>query len=161
MIIANTNFNLIRRVLATLVDYGLFYLILYTYLLFFGEQTADGAQEVTGLLTLPIFVIWYLYFVFLEGFYPSSATLGHQLFYLKVVKLNDREIDVKHSLKRHLLDPIDLFLFGIPAIIAIQSTEQNQRLGDLWAGTKVIRISDKKDSVTELNSLDKSAGNIG
>ena len=161
MIIANTDSNLIRRILATLVDYGLFFLILYTYLMFFGEQTAEGVQEVTGLLTLPIFIIWYLYFVFLEGFYPSSATLGHQLFYLKVVKLDGREIDVKHSLKRHLLDPIDLLLFGIPAVIAIQSTEQNQRLGDLWAGTKIIRIPDKKDSVNEISSLDKSAGNIG
>lgn len=155
MIIVNTDSNLIRRILATLVDYGLFFLILYTYLMFFGEQNEDGAQEVTGILTLPIIIIWYLYFVFLEGFYSSSATLGHQLFYLKVVKLNGREIDVKHSLKRHLLDPIDLFFFGIPAIIAIQSTEQNQRLGDLWAGTKIMRISDQK------NSLDESASNIG
>lgn len=155
MIIVNTDSNLIRRILATLVDYGLFFLILYTYLMFFGEQNEDGAQEVTGILTLPIIIIWYLYFVFLEGFYSSSATLGHQLFYLKVVKLNGREIDVKHSLKRHLLDPIDLFFFGIPAIIAIQSTEQNQRLGDLWAGTKIMRISDQK------NSLDESASKIG
>lgn len=155
IVVNNTKSNLIKRVLATLVDYGLFYLIIYTYLMFFGEPTPDGGQEVTGLLTLPVIIFWFFYFVFQEGFYSSSATPGHQLFYLKVVQLNGREIDVKHSLKRHLLDPIDLFFFGIPAIIAIQSTERNQRLGDLWAGTTVIKISEKKETAVEVEPLNR------
>lgn len=118
--------------------------------MFFGEPTSDGGQEVTGLLILPIAIFWFFYFVFMEGFFSSSATLGYQLFYLRVVQINGRQIDVEHSLKRHLLDPIDLFIFGIPGIIAIQSTDKNQRLGDIWAKTTVIKIPE---------SQNKSAGN--
>lgn len=139
MIVTNAKPILLKRVWATIIDYGLYFLIIYAYLMFFGEPTAAGGQEVTGLMILPIVIIWFFYFVFLEGFFSSSATLGHQLFYLKVVQLNGKEIDVEHSLKRRLLDPIDFF-FGIPAIIAIQSTERNQRLGDLWAGTTIKEI---------------------
>ena len=45
-------------------------------------------------------------------------------------------------MKRHLLDPIDLLFYGIPAIITIKNTEKHQRLGDLWAKTIVIDTMD-------------------
>lgn len=150
MILKNTKPILLKRIWATLIDYGLYFLIVYTYMMFFGEMKSDGSQEVTGLLILPIVIFWFFYFVFLEGFFSYSATLGHQLFYLRTVQINGRQIDVEHSLKRHLLDPIDLFIFGIPGIIAIQSTDKNQRLGDLWAKTTVIKIP---------KSQNKSVGN--
>jgi hypothetical protein len=42
------------------------------------------------------------------------------------------------SLKRHLLDPVDMFLFGLVAIITIKNSELHQRLGDQWAKTIVV-----------------------
>lgn len=145
MILKNTKSILLKRIWATFIDYGLYFLIVYTYMMFFGETKSDGSQEVTGLLILPIVIFWFFYFVFMEGFFSSCATLGHQLFYLRVEQINGRQIDVEHSLKRHLLDPIDLFIFGIPGIIAIQSTDRNQRLGDIWAKTTVIKIPESKN----------------
>ena len=48
------------------------------------------------------------------------------------------------SFKRHLLDPIDMSMFGLIAIIIIKNTNYNQRLGDLWA--KTIVVKNNKDS---------------
>jgi len=43
------------------------------------------------------------------------------------------------SLKRHLLDPIDMIFFGLVGIITIKNSEFNQRLGDMWAKTVVVK----------------------
>jgi uncharacterized RDD family membrane protein YckC len=79
-------------------------------------------------------------FVVIEGI--DGATLGHHLFKLKVVKLNGERIGLREALKRHLLDGIDLFFYGIPAFITIRNTEKHQRIGDLWAKTFVIDLND-------------------
>lgn len=155
MLIINSKRNLNKRFLATLIDYGLYTLLMYTYIMFFGQPIDNGGHEVSGILILPMIITWFFYFVFLEGFFSNSATLGHQLFYLKVVQLNGREISVEHSLKRHLLDPFDLFLFGLPAIIAIQSSKRNQRIGDMWAGTTVLLETEKKNAEIELDPMEK------
>ncbi len=71
-----------------------------------------------------------------------GATPGHHGFNLKVLTLDRKEIAFKQALKRHLLDPIDILLYGIPALIAINNSEKHQRIGDMWAGTIVIDTAD-------------------
>jgi uncharacterized RDD family membrane protein YckC len=48
-----------------------------------------------------------------------------------------------------LLDPVDFFFYGIPALVAISKTEKHQRLGDLWAETIVV-------DTTNAQQLDES-----
>ena len=62
-----------------------------------------------------------------------GATLAHQGMNLKVLTVDRRRIDFSQALKRHLLDPIDILMYGLPAIIAIKNSERHQRLGDMWA----------------------------
>lgn len=94
-----------------------------------GHENDEGGKTVSGLLTLPIFFVWYIYFVIIEAAY--GATLGHQGFNLKVLKINRSSISLTHALKRHLLDPIDILFYGIPAIIAIKNSDKHQRIGDM------------------------------
>lgn len=124
-----------KRVFATLIDYILYFLVIMVYMMFFGKETIDG-YEVTGLKTLPIMLFWFFYFVFVEGIW--HATLGHQLFDIKVCQDNYDEIDIGHSFKRRILDIIDFLFFGIPALIAIHNNEKKQRIGDMYAKTVVI-----------------------
>ena len=130
-IIAKTS----RRVFATLIDYGFFFLVLYVYMIYFGEETPEG-YSVSGLLTLPIFIFWLVYFVLIEGIW--QATIGHQLMYLKVCQENYDSIDFGHSFKRRILDLIDFAFFGIPAFVAVGNSERKQRIGDMYAKTLVI-----------------------
>jgi uncharacterized RDD family membrane protein YckC len=55
-----------------------------------------------------------------------------------VLTIDRKEIEWTQALKRHLLDPIDILLYGIPAIIAIRNSDKHQRLGDMWANTIVV-----------------------
>ena len=124
-----------KRVYATLIDYGLFFMFMWVYLMYFGTETATG-YEVTGIMTLPIFVFWFAYFPMVEGFW--QATLGNQLLYLKVCQVNFKEIDMGHSFKRRILDVIDFMFLGLPAFITIRNNSNNQRIGDMYAKTIVV-----------------------
>ena len=142
--ISNVDFkyktNLKKRIIATLIDYTIIFLFAYLYIEFLGHDNPDSSKEVNGFLTLPLFIVWFFYFVVVETFY--GATLAHQGLYLKVLTVDRNEIEFVQALKRHLLDPIDIILYGIPGIIAIKNTDKHQRLGDLWAKTIVIDTKD-------------------
>ncbi|MFV9484924.1 RDD family protein, partial [Christiangramia sp. ASW11-125] len=112
---------------------------------FFGVDNGEGGKHVTGLLAFVPILFWFIYFILFEATF--FATLGHQLFELEVRNIDGSKIDFTQALRRRLLDFIDICMFGIPAIVAIKNTDHNQRLGDLWAKTKIIKIQDKKAGV--------------
>ncbi len=148
-LIYKTNFK--KRFFASLIDYALTFALTYIYIDNFGTVNEEGGKSVTGLMGLPILIFWTLYFVIIETFY--GGTLGHFAFNLKVLTINRREVDFIQSLKRHLVDPIDFFIWGLPAIIAIKNSEKHQRLGDMWANTVVIDITDSEQyETTVLNA---------
>lgn len=132
--------NLKRRIYATIIDYGFYFLFFYAYVSFFGHENNEGAKTVNGFLALPIFIVWFIYFVIIEAL--NGATFGHQIFDLKVLRLNRKEVEFPQALKRHLLDSIDIFFYGIPAIIAIKNSDKHQRIGDMWANTFIVNTKD-------------------
>jgi uncharacterized RDD family membrane protein YckC len=132
--------NLKKRIIATLIDYALFLIPTYMYIMYFGQDNNEGGRTVSGLMTLPIPIAWISYFVVIEACY--GATLAHQRLYLKVLTVDRKEIDWTQALKRHLVDPIDILFYGIPAIIAIKNSDKHQRLGDMWAKTIVVNTKD-------------------
>ena len=131
-----------KRIGATILDYGLMFSVFMIYVLQFGTyDSVEGNYSVHGFKSLPLIGFWLIYFVFIE--YKYGSTLGHFVFNLKVIGLKGQKTRISQNLKRHLLDFFDIFMWGIPALIAINNTERNQRLGDLWAKTIVIHSMDK------------------
>jgi len=128
------------RILATLIDYGIYIGLFFLYLYTFGEKTDDGSYQANGLAALPVFIFWFLYFVVLEAI--NQATPGHDICKLIVVKTDGEKISLGIAFKRRILDFIDIFFYGIPALICIYNTPKFQRLGDLFAGTVVVKKSD-------------------
>lgn len=133
--------NLIKRIIATVLDYGIFLLGTFIYAYIFGEINEAGEIEVNNLMALPVFLAWLIYFVFMEAF--TGATFGHHSMKLMVLTTNRRSISFDHAIKRRLLDVIDICIYGIPAIIAIKNSDKHQRLGDMWAKTIVVDTTDK------------------
>jgi uncharacterized RDD family membrane protein YckC len=52
------------------------------------------------------------------------------------------QLTFSQSFKRHLMDPLDMFPFGLIGVITIKKTKKHQRLGDLRAKTIVINSAD-------------------
>ena len=74
---------------------------------------------------------------------------------IKVVKLNGAQADIGGYLLRWLIWPVDIFLYGGVAILCITIGGKGQRLGDIAAGTTVIKLKTSgflKDHT--LNDLD-------
>ncbi len=132
--------NIRKRIFATLIDYGIYLLAFFLYVMFVGHEDDEGGKTVTGLSALPLFIFWFIYFVIIEAIF--GATLGHQGLNLKVLTINRRNISLAQALKRHLLDPIDFLFYGIPAIIAIKNSDKHQRIGDMWAQTFIVDMTD-------------------
>ncbi len=132
--------NLKKRFFASFIDYSLIFSFSIIYIKMYGSETGDGTLAVQGIMALPPMIVWFIYFVLIETFY--SATLGHKALNLLVLTENRQDIGLEEAFKRHLLDPIDFFIYAIPAIIAIKNTEKKQRLGDLWAKTIVVDTTD-------------------
>lgn len=91
---------------------------------------------------------WYAYLAALLGglMYHTvmermcGATVGKRLLGLVVVRLDGGPIGFRAALGRSLAFYIDSFLFGLPAWDAMKPPLQ-QRLGDQWCDTLVIRRS--------------------
>lgn len=134
--------NIGKRVFAFIIDYSLVFGYFYLMVYFFGEPNNEGQRSVNGLPGFSIIIAWFIITIGLEQF--SGSTLGNYAMKLKAIPIADprKPIEFGQSIKRHLLDLIDVSFFGIVGFITIKNTVYNQRLGDLWAKTVVIEISD-------------------
>ena len=127
------------RIVAGLVDYILIFSFLFYFAYEFGEPNSEGGYTLSGIFALAPILFWFMMTVGMELLF--KATLGNLLVGLKVVSLNEEydELTFGQSFKRHLVDLIDMSFFGLVGILLIQKTEKNQRLGDLWANTTVVK----------------------
>ena len=127
-----------KRFFAGLIDYTIIYG--FTFMLIFGLGTPDeyGTYSLNGFPALIPIALWLVLTVILE--ITLGATLGNSLVGLMPIPSNghQRKLTFLESLKRHLLDPLDMFPLGIIGIITINNTLNNQRVGDIWAKTIVV-----------------------
>jgi uncharacterized RDD family membrane protein YckC len=128
------------RIFATLIDYTIYVVVFWLYVYCLGEKKDTGELEVHGLLAMPIFLFWFLYFIGTEAI--NGATPGHDICGLTVVKSNGEKITLGDAFKRRIVDFIDITPYGLPALICINNTPKYQRIGDLWANTVVVKKSD-------------------
>lgn len=128
-----------RRFFAALIDYSVVFCFTFYFILAFGTPNDEGGYSVTGFLALVPSLFWFTFVVLIEVFF--KATIGNTIMQLKPKSLtsNHGTVSLGQSLKRHLLDPIDMFPFGLIGYITIKNTQNNQRLGDIWAKTTVVK----------------------
>jgi len=139
------------RIVATLIDYGIYFIVVFIYIMMFGAQNDEGGYTVSGSLALIPIIFWFLYFVLLEA--VNQATPGHDVLKLIVVKTKGDRISFTDVLKRRIVDMIDIAFYGIPALICICNTPKFQRIGDLWADTVVVKRSDIIETEVIFKSL--------
>src|SRR6266508_3783358 len=136
--------NIGSRILAYFLDQlivtaGVFVLLFAVALT--GNVAGSDLPEWTGLaLVLVLLPSWFFgYFIAFEtlwrGRTPGKAALG-----LRVVTREGAPVRFRHAAIRTLLGLVDFFLgLGFFAVVFILFTRDNQRLGDLVAGTLVLR----------------------
>lgn len=142
------------RVLAAFIDYTIVVLadIALSFASAFGasflarlaRQLFPGAREagdfvtstVGALLILAIFLGWWGYFIMFELVWNGQSP-GKKMLGLRVVRTGGQPINAISSLVRNLLRLVDLFL--LIGVLVMLVNRSSRRLGDLAAGTLVVR----------------------
>jgi uncharacterized RDD family membrane protein YckC len=97
-----------------------------------------GATSAGGVLTLVLGLL-VGYPTAMEALW-DGRTLGKAAMGLRVVTREGAPVRVRHSAIRAMIGLIEIFvLLGIPAVLSMLLTSRDQRLGDLVAGTLVLR----------------------
>ena len=127
--------NIGERILATLIDW--FILLGFAFAMLFLSSNAIIPGEISG---------WAIFFVI--GFYDliceitmNGQSIGKRARNIKVAKLDGSQPTLSSYLLRWMLRLVDFTITsGAGAILSILFTSTGQRLGDLAAGTTVIKI---------------------
>jgi uncharacterized RDD family membrane protein YckC len=132
--------NLGYRILAGIIDVVLgFGLWLFLWWLSFKVAIdANEAWRGTIQTLIPILAVITLPTA-METLTPGK-TVGHLIMGLRTVRDDAGPIGFRHALARALVGFVELYAcLGLPALISAAISRKNKRLGDLLAGTYVIR----------------------
>ena len=124
------------RILAYLID--LLIIVAYATVLglLFASVSVEPSLTIVILLALPAFMYHLLCETLLDG-----QSVGKRQMKIKVVKLDGSSPGLGAYLMRWILRLIDMNIFGGGiAVLCIAITTRDQRLGDLAAGTTVVKV---------------------
>lgn len=134
------------RFIAVLVDHllwcaGLFVLLLLMILLLPNLHFLAGMSPAwgLGLFFLLLFLLQWGYFTLFEALW-NGRTPGKRAARIRVIHRSGRAIGFMEALTRNLIRAVDYLpgFYGI-GVVAIFASSQHQRLGDMAAGTLVVR----------------------
>jgi len=134
------------RFIAIVVDYliwtalgvvfSLIAVVIFASLSVFGKMSANW---VFGIVLIVVFLFHWGYFTLFEAF-ANGRTPGKRVAKIRVIHRSGRAISFVESLARNLVRFVDYLpsLYAV-GIVAMFFSRQNQRLGDMVAGTLVVR----------------------
>jgi uncharacterized RDD family membrane protein YckC len=150
-----------NRFLAVAIDHTIQYLLIFlvswVFISFTGAGSGGGTEAgdtLTGFFTempkwtmailiLLVFVIFAGYFIVFEWLW-NGQTPGKRLLKLRVIREDGRPLTLWEAIARNLLrifDAVPGFVLPVYSVglIAIFLSNRDQRIGDLFAGTVVVR----------------------
>lgn len=136
-----------RRFAAQIVDLIVMFILFWVIGSKIAAQTGGATEagfELQGepalLAMLLTLVAGLLYFSVLEAFW-NGQTLGKKLLRIKVVKRNGAPCGFLSALTRNIVRLVDAFAFYLVGAVTILISKNNQRFGDMAAGTLVVKLS--------------------
>jgi uncharacterized RDD family membrane protein YckC len=129
------------RTVAILLDFLVMFAGLMAMVFVLGAAEAGGLPDVvsTIFVVVGLFLVFFGYPIISETVW-SGRTLGKAAMGLRVVTREGAPVRFRHAAIRGALGLVDLYLFlGAVAVVTSLLTRDGQRLGDLAAGTVVLR----------------------
>jgi uncharacterized RDD family membrane protein YckC len=149
------------RGLALFLDFMIlalfFFLLLMIFIGLFQDSATRGTLFYFLLVIVPLFA-FIGYMVLFEA-YNNGQTLGKKIMTIKVIRIDGKEPVMSDYFLRAIFHLVETLLCsGILGAIVISSNSHRQRIGDLTAGTTVIRVRNnfrtRLDEILRINSLD-------
>ena len=141
------------RILAQLIDWVVVYAYLILAIWIESELKIDEPWVV--ILTL---MFWLFYTPFMEVM-NQGQTLGKKIMNMRVVRADGSRPSLGAYIMRWMLFLVDGPMTSFMGLIPMVLTKSNQRLGDLAAGTVVVKLQNYKKIQVSLDEYDYLAKN--
>ena len=129
------------RILGHLIDR----LILIAYSVAVIASLADRDVDLWYLWLLLLGIPWMFYSLLFEVF-MNGQTPGKQLMKIKVMRLNGTPATVGDFLLRWIFSLVDFYILsGAIALVAVAIGGKGQRIGDMVAGTTVVKLIEQRE----------------
>ena len=125
-----------ERILAFIIDLAIMIVLIIVSGIFISRLDLEPWMII--MIYIPLMV-----YSFAFEYFGNGQTLGKRAMNIKVVRLDGSTPTIGGYLLRWLFRVVDLWLYPIifaPAVITIIATKNGQRIGDVVAGTTVIKI---------------------
>lgn len=132
------------RLFAAIIDYialGIYYTAVTMFVSSAYEQLILGLNEVVFFTILIISYLPIVLYYPLCEIFANGQSIGKYIMKMRVVTVDGNSPSVGSCLLRWLLYPIDTIFTGFLGIVFIVFGKNRQRLGDLAAGTMVIKLT--------------------
>ncbi|MFZ1807277.1 MAG: RDD family protein [Cyclobacteriaceae bacterium] len=129
------------RILAFLLDR----LILIAYTIFVVALFINANMEVVWIWMMMLGLPWLFYHLVFEIFMNGQSP-GKRVLKIKVVRLDGTPPTIGNYIMRWIFSFIDYYvLSGVIAVVVVAMGGKGQRLGDVVAGTSVVKLTEQKD----------------
>lgn len=146
-----------ERILAQIIDWliQLGYIILVGFI---GYALIESSARSVGIVFLFIFFFPFFMYSLLFETFMQGQTPGKKARKIKVVKIDGQQASFGGYLLRWLFAWLDIhFFYALIGILCIVINKKGQRLGDIIAGTTVIKVGDTtslRDTIYEKLKVD-------
>jgi uncharacterized RDD family membrane protein YckC len=127
------------RILARILDGLLFFVIIIAAAI---AGIMSHLEEVSAIVAIVIFAVLYVFYDLLCEIFMNGQSIGKKIMKIKVISLDGGRPSLGQYMLRWLFRIVDFTLTsGLCALISAAVSEKNQRVGDMVAGTTLIRTS--------------------
>ncbi|MEZ4796248.1 MAG: RDD family protein [Flavobacteriaceae bacterium] len=135
-----------ERILAWGIDwlFKIAYIIVTYQIMFKLIKIDESIKDMDTWSQVTIFLLFYLPVIFYSLLFETlldGQTPGKRILKIKVVKIDGYQASLADFIMRWIFRIVDMnMMSGVVALIAIITSQKNQRLGDMVAGTAVISL---------------------
>ena len=140
-----------ERILARLIDLAIFFLIYLLGIAIAGltNWLIDGSLGI--IIVIIIYAVLFVFYDLIFEIFMNGQSVGKRIMKIKVISLDGGQPRVGQYFMRWLFRIVDFLLTwpGLVALIAAAVSEKTQRVGDMVAGTILIRTKPR----TQINNI--------
>lgn len=126
------------RIVASIIDR----IIIGAYIFIVAMATGFSSEAFGGNFALLAFFLFLpaAFYTLLSETFLNGQTVGKKVMSIKVISLNGNQATFSQYLIRWMFRIVDIWIFGgLIALIVAATTEKHQRIGDLVAGTTLVK----------------------
>lgn len=133
------------RILAYLLDALIFFLIyIFIFVSGLGRGLSDGGFLSAFELLMVIIVLCYAFYDLICEVFLNGQSIGKKVMKIKVISLDGARPSIGQYLLRWLFRMIDFTVtMNLGGLLCVAATDKKQRIGDLVAGTTIVRTRSK------------------